>query len=598
MSRSVSRGTALGAAALLAPLALLAGCGDSGPGSSGAGVRRVGPEAPERASASLLFVSLDTYRADAAGCGGNPAARTPQLDRLARQGVQLEGLAATPVTAPSHASMLTGLDPPAHGVRDNGTFRVPAAVPTLAEALRTRGFRTAAFISAFPLARRFGFDRGFDRYDDEVTAGADGSMVIAQRAGTAVAAAARAEWAIQAPARRFTWVHLFDAHTPHDAPAPLVRATGDDYLADVALADRALGAVLRDAQAQAGPHWVIVLGDHGESRGDHREATHGLVLYGATIRVPAVVWPAPGGVPRVSRRPFRLVDLPATSFDLLGMDPGEAPGGGVSILRGSPPPAYAEARYAYYHFGWAPLASLQDGDWKYVSAPEPELYDLATDPGERDNVVAAEPDRAEDLAARLAARAAATGVTESTPLDDESRRALEALGYITATDARDDLPDPKRMLGVVQALERVQALVGAGRPDAALQPLRRALALDPRNKDVHQTFGIVYTALGRHAEAADSFRRALELPPHRNDRVPRFELASSLLRIGKPDEAAAELERIIADEPDDADVWYNLGVARQQSGDNPGATEAFRRALRENPDHALARQALGGRRRP
>jgi tetratricopeptide (TPR) repeat protein len=449
-------------------------------------------------------------------------------------------------------------------------------------------------VAAFPLVRRFGFARGFDRYDDEVEAGADGSMVIAQRRGTEVAAAVREDWSAGPAGRRFTWVHLFDAHTPHDAPRSYIRALRDEYLADVAVADRALGMVLRDARSAAGPHWVIVLGDHGESRGDHREATHGLFVYGATIRVPAVIWPAPPDLAAVSRRMFRLPDLPATAFDLVGLDPGDAPGDGVSVVRSSPPPAYAEARYAYYHFGWAPLAALQDGDWKYIEAPEPELYDLARDPGERDNVIDAEPDRASELAARLAVRAADTRETETAPLDEESRRALEALGYVTAPGTREDLPDPKRMLGVVQALEQVQALIGAGRPDAALPLLRRALALDPRNKDVHQTFGIVYTALGMHAEAAGSFRRALELPPHRNDRIPRFELASSLLRIGEASEAASELERIVADEPDDADAWYNLGVARQQGGDAPGANQAYRRALREDPYHALARQALGG----
>ncbi|MEZ5065674.1 MAG: sulfatase-like hydrolase/transferase [bacterium] len=544
---------------------------------------------PPRDVASLLFVSLDTFRADAAGCGGHPRAHTPHLDRLARQGAQLDGIAATPLTAPSHTSMMTGLDPPAHGVRDNGTFRLDDSVPTLAEALSARGFETAAFVAAFPVSARFGLARGFDRYDEALD-GSASSFAIAQRPGTEVAAAARPFWRDAAGSRRFVWVHLFDAHTPHDAPRSLIRALGDDYLADVSVADRALGRVLADAEELAGPHWVVVLGDHGESRGDHKEATHGLFVYRATMAVPAIVWPRPKEIAAVSRRPFRLIDLPATAFALLGLEPSAAPGQGLSVLGKKSAAAYLESHYAYYHYGWAPLAALQDGDWKYVDAPEPELYDLAADPGETDDLAGIEADRARELALRLASRTEEDREGPRSDLAEADREALESLGYVTgAEDRRSDLPDPKRMVRVVNALEQAQAAIGAGQLDVGLRLLRRAQALDPRNKDVQQTFGITYSALGDHEAAAESFRRALELPPHHNDRVPRFELASSLLRLGRPEEAAGELERLLAAEPDDADAWYNLGVARQALGRPQRAQEAFRRALAVDPDHELAR---------
>jgi arylsulfatase A-like enzyme len=560
------------------------------------------PRAPEPPgeSASLLLVTLDTFRADAAGSGGDPRARTPHLDRLARTGVQFEtGLVPTPLTLPSHASMLTGLDPPAHGVRDNGTFRLDPAVPTFAERLREAGFATAAFIAAFPLDSRFGLDRGFDAYDDAVgPRGEEGFLAMDQRDGELVTAAARRWLSETAGAgRRFVFVHLFDAHSPPNAAPPVVAAAGGDtYRADASWADRWLGAAVR-AALESGEFWVVVLGDHGESLGDHQESMHGLFVYGATTRVPAVVWPAPAGEePGVRRATFRAIDFPATAFALLGLDGAPAPGDGVPLFAEAAGPAYLESFYARFHYGWAALRALQDGDWKYVDAPDPELYDLASDPGERRNVIAEHPDRARALAARLREAAARERVSSSIEPDAEAKAALESLGYLTGGPADGGAAagaDPKSMVAVQSLLERAQSALSAGQPDAALVPLRSALSRDPGNKDVHQTMGLAHAMAGRHGEAADWFRRCLDLPPHRNDRVPRFELASALIRMGRHAEAQGELETVVAEFPDDAAAWYNLGIARESLGRSEEAREAWERALRADPDHPLARTALG-----
>jgi arylsulfatase A-like enzyme len=555
---------------------------------------------PPGEAASLLLVTLDTFRADVAGCGGDPRGRTPHLDRLARTGVQFEtGLVPTPLTLPSHTSMLTGLDPPAHGVRDNGTFRLDPAVPTFAERLREAGFATAAFIAAFPLDSRFGLDRGFESYDDAVgPRGEEGFLAMDQRDGALVTAAAR-QWLTETAGggRRFVFVHLFDAHSPPNAAGPVVAAAGGDtYRADAAWADRWLGAAVR-AALETGEFWVVVLGDHGESLGDHQESAHGLFVYGATTRVPAVVWPAPPGEPPGLRRAtFRAIDFPATAFALLQLDGPPAPGDGVPLFAQAAGPAYLESLYARLHYGWAALRALQDGDWKYVDAPAPELYDLAADPGERRNVIAEHPDRARALAARLREVAARERAALPVEPDAAARAALESLGYLTGGPADDEAAsgaDPKSMIAVQTFLERAQSALSAGQPDAALVPLRAALSRDPGNKDLHQTMGLAHAMGGRHAEAADWFRRCLELPPHRNDRVPRFELASSLVRLGRNAEAQAELETLVSEFPDDAAAWYNLGIAREALGRAEEAREAWARALQADPDHPLARAALG-----
>jgi tetratricopeptide (TPR) repeat protein len=255
-----------------------------------------------------------------------------------------------------------------------------------------------------------------------------------------------------------------------------------------------------------------------------------------------------------------------------------------------------ESLFAHFHYGWSGLEAVQTAKWKYIEAPEPELYQLEIDPGETRNVAREHPDRVTRMAGWIREIVARKVGAAGLPLDDVSREALESLGYVTGQAApRPDSPDPKRMVGVQRLIEVAQGLISAGRWEDAFVPLRSALAKDPRNKDVHQTFGLVYGALRRHREAVDSFLRCLQLPPHTNDRVPRFELARAYLQLGKPDQAVEHLQIITEVYPDDAQSWYNLGVARERQGRHREAAEAWEKALRADPGNELAKQALGGR---
>jgi tetratricopeptide (TPR) repeat protein len=371
-----------------------------------------------------------------------------------------------------------------------------------------------------------------------------------------------------APARRwFAWLHLFDAHTPYDAPKPLlVAAGGHPYRADVALTDGWLGRAVRAATERGS--WVVVLGDHGESLGDHGEGTHGIFVYESTIRIPAILWPAPDGeVPGLRRAVFRTIDLPATCFELLGLPPGDAPGEGASALSPGDRLAYMETYYPYFHFGWSRLTAVQDGDWKYVDAPDPELYDLFRDPGETENLADELPERADRLAEILREVSSRERVSETIELDPAAREALASLGYATTRSESNDVrPDPKRMMGVLRFLETAQVSMAEGRWDEALISLRSVVGRDPRNKDAYQMLGVVHARAGRDPPAADAFLRCLELSPHANDRIPRFELAMAYLRMGKNAEAIIHLKKVLDDDPNDADVWYNLGVAQSRRG--------------------------------
>ncbi|HMB69369.1 MAG TPA: sulfatase-like hydrolase/transferase, partial [bacterium] len=293
------------------------------------------------------------------------------------RGIQFRtGLAASPLTAPSHASILSGTDPPRHGVRDNGTFPLPEDVPTLATGLKARGFATGGFVAAYPLIGRIGFARGFDVYDDageELTPAE--AFGMAQRPGDQVADAAAAWIRAQPPdARFFAWVHFFDAHAPYEPPLPWKSAAGGrDYAGDVAWTDDHLGRVIRFLELERPDAWLLLQADHGESLGQHGEDTHAIFVYDATIRVPALLWPAPRGErPGLREGVFRNVDVPATAFELLGFLPDAAPGNGISPLSDVAGPAYSESLYPWFHYGWGELRAVREGRWTYIRAPESE----------------------------------------------------------------------------------------------------------------------------------------------------------------------------------------------------------------------------------
>ncbi|HET9887033.1 MAG TPA: sulfatase-like hydrolase/transferase [bacterium] len=548
---------------------------------------------------SLLLVTLDTFRGDFWGAAGDPVTRTPHLDRIARRGMQFkDGLSSCPLTLPSHATMHTGLEPPEHGIRDNGIYRLREDVPTLATRLSERGFRTAAFISGFPLVARFGLTRGFEVYDDHLGGSGQNPFIVAYRSGSEVDANAE-HWIDSLPgdARWFGWTHFFDAHEPCEASQALIHASGNDtYRADIALADRYVGRLVHHVQAMAKPPWIVIVGDHGESRGAYGETTHGIFVYDVTLRVPAILWPAPGGhASGLSNSTLRTVDVASTIFDLLAIQDG-APGKGTSALVDTPRASYFESHFAHLHFGWAPLRGVREGKWKFIDAPEPELFNLEADSGEKMNVASANPGVVRDLQDKARTMITTDSEAPRVDLDAESKQALESLGYTASLkepEESESLPDPKRMMAILPLLDRAHGLLAAGRWQEALGPLRAAVARDPGNKEIHQMLGTTFARLGRHPEAIDSYLKCLDLPPHENDRIYRFELAVSYMEMGRMEEAIPHLEKILDEDPKDPVTWYNLGVARDRRGNTAGARRAWEMALKADSTYVLARQALG-----
>src|SRR5438093_1324724 len=390
----------------------------------------------------LILVTIDTLRADRVGVEGGPHDVTPTLDELGRQGaVFLDATAHAPLTVPSHASILTGRYPTVHGVHDNAGFMLSDRVPTLAVMLHDAGYHTAAFVSSFVLRGSTGLARGFEAYNDRFEGMGRSHVTVSslERRAPEVAREA-ARWIASAPRPFFLWVHFYDPHAPYDPPpAFAAKFSGRPYDGEVAAADFGVSLVVGALSPERRADTVVVVtGDHGESLGEHGESEHGILLYDATLHVPLIM--RGPGVPaglRVNRQ-VRHVDVLPTIAGLVGV---AAPPGidGVDLmpqLTGSAregPVSYAESRFGELHFGWRPLHSLRDGTWKYIDGPEPELFQLTADRGERENRRGARADTAAGMARvldDLARRAdASTPATPAANADAAER--LRSLGYVS-----------------------------------------------------------------------------------------------------------------------------------------------------------------------
>jgi arylsulfatase A-like enzyme/Flp pilus assembly protein TadD len=579
---------------LLAGLSILSACGPA----------EIPPAAFQ--GANLLFVTIDTLRPDRLGAYGSTAGLTPHLDRLASQGIVFENvLAHVPVTLPSHTTLFTAKLPPRHGVHDNGTFRVGAEQETLALRLKSRGYQTAAFVGAFVLDARFGLDRGFDRYDDYYGEKRSfASFTELERPAEAVLRPAEEWLAGRTGAPWFAWIHLFDAHAPYEAPEPFrSRFASDPYGAEVAYVDAALGDFLSkiDSRGLLEKTLVVVLSDHGESLGEHGEATHGTFAYNATLSVPWILR-ANGLEPSRFFPRVRLVDVAPTVLDLLGIDP-PAPVDGRSLRAFLRAPSKYEARDSYFEAlnphltrDWAPLRGVVRGPYKFIDLPIPELYDLAADPKEETNVVSGRAALASEL--REVLERELEGAAPLQPsADEETMKRLESLGYLVAPTAAkrkesyspDD--DPKRLIAFVGLHDQASDLFRQGRTEESLALLRDLLEKQPRSSFAYQKLAYTLHQLGRTKEAVGVLEEAVSRGVA--DLSLLALLGSYLMEVSDFSRALPLLEGLVADHPEFAEAHNYLGVAYARTGRAEDAEREFARVVELDPSSASAENNLG-----
>ena len=538
----------------------------------------------------MLLITIDTLRADRLGAYGDSLARTPAIDRLAREGVVFErAYTPVPITLPAHASLMTGLLPPAHGVRGNGGFALGPSEKTLAEVFKASGRRTAAFIGGFPLVARFGLNRGFDVYDDAMSKAPGVNYDFAERRASDVVDAATT-WLAANPGPAFVWVHLFDPHAPYDPPGGF--RTDDPYRDEIAAVDAATASLLSVWDARPGPSVVALTSDHGEAFGEHGEWSHSLFIYDTTLRIPLMIRGkgfAPGKRSQVA---VGLTDTAATLIESAGVSGSSLPG--VSLTQALGQGArdrvlYAETLAPRLDFGWSDLRSLREAGFKWIRAPRPELYALGEDPEESRNRVEGDAMRARALDAALLKLLASTGeATARRSPDAEAEERLRSLGYVQGLGGRGSGADPKDK---VEVARRIAEATGPFADwAAAIAAYRTLVALDPENPLLNMRLADALLRSGNAAGSLRFFATAVKSQPTTAD--PHVGYATALAQLGRLGEARRLLEDAVMVDPRNGQVRYNLGEIARVEGRLNDARREFEAALGDPVTAARARNRL------
>jgi tetratricopeptide (TPR) repeat protein len=510
-------------------LLLAAGCAKERPDAARARAA-VFPNAP------VILISIDTLRSDHLPAYGYQGVQTPAIDSFRRDSILFErAWAHVPLTLPSHVTLLTGLLPPEHGVRDNLGFALdPDRHPTLPRHLRGRGYSTGAAVSAYVLRSGTGVGGLFDHYDDSLPGAAGQQIGAQQRAGTETVESGL-QWIEQQRGRPFFFLlHLFEPHSPYEG----------SYDEEIARVDGIVGTFL-SALKQSGIYeraLIVLTSDHGEGLRDHGEAEHGIFVYREALQVPLIVkLPQQQRANETRREVAQLIDLFPTIARLVGIEP--PPGlPGRSLLHrgrsGEQPVVYAETMYPRLHLGWSDLRSLIDDNLHFIEAPSAELYDLKTDPRETRNVLRSH--RREYARLRERMNGYSRGTMAPAPVDPEEMKKLAALGYLSSPAAAGDgpLPDPKSSLHQLETYKRASDLARAGERARAIAELESLVKANPRFSEAHTLLAHTLAAAGRTADAIAAYRRNLQLNPQL---APGLGLSLSALYLEQNqfDEAAA-----------------------------------------------------------
>lgn len=527
----------------------------------------------------IFLITIDTLRADHVHCYGYASGSTPALDALAKDGVRFtNAFTPSPITNTSHASILTGLLPGSHGVTD---FAVPlaSADPTIAELLKAHGYHTAAFIGAVILDSKTlapGFDRGFDFYDNFPEHSPSKSRWgRLERRGLEVVSHAENWLAKHASGPHFVWIHLYDPHDPYEPPEPYAQIYKDHlYDGEIAYADSALGHFLRYLKT-TGTYQnslIVVVGDHGEGLGEHREDTHGIYLYDSTTHVPLIVKLAGRENAGKSIAPqVRTVDIAPTLLDLAGTaaaskSDGESLrvylSGNSEVSR----PVFGETDYPL-RFGWAPLRSVRKDGFKFIEAPRPELYDLNRDAAELNNQYEASDSRVVNSRAMLAevrARETPADASKDAPQPD-------------ITGVVPSLPDPKDKIEEQNLLHAAMVASEDDRPADARKALEKVLELDPKSPTALRQLGELELQAGDYALAAQHLKNAMAIRP--DDAAASFHAGEALAKANDPTGARDALEKSLKLVPGQFQARLLLGNIYLQLKDGRAAEDQFEAAL-------------------
>jgi arylsulfatase A-like enzyme/Flp pilus assembly protein TadD len=562
---------------------------------------------------NVVLITIDTLRPDHLGCYGDKQIHTPNIDALASESVRFDrAYTPVPVTLPAHTVIFTGTYPMLSGMHDFSGNKLNPSQPTLASVLKQHGYATGAVIGSAVLDSRFGLNKGFDFYYDHFDFNRlqESNLEEMKRQGGAVADAALAWLSKNHQKKFFLWMHLYDPHYPYRPPPPYSEQYKDrPYDGEIAFADAQVGRLITFLKAKDlyRNTLIVLVGDHGESLGEHGEKTHGFFIYNATLHVPAIL--RLPGIPRARVVPeiVSLADLMPTALHVLKIDvPSQVQG--VNLLPLMTPNKSEESRNLYaetflprLHFNWSELRAVETEKYQFIDAPKPELYDLSQDPGETHNLFADKKAVAEELRARLAKLisqySAGQELAEKTGLDPALMERLKSLGYAgfsgggnpTITDR--SLPDPKDRLEMYDLISDAIDESQHGEYQSSAEKLCAAAKADPNSVPVNYLLGLDYYRLHEFDHAVEELQRVLQLSPDYSLAV--FNLGLAYTRTGELDQAIQTLKHALELDGTNFSAAYNLGAAYTKKQMIPEAVAVFRQTISIAPQYAAGHRALG-----
>lgn len=571
-----------------------------------------GPSAPPRPN--ILLITMDTTRADHIGAYGFALAQTQNIDQLAKEGVTFDdAVASAPITLPSHSSIMTGLYPPAHGVRDNGSYRLSDNAVTLAERLKAVGYETRAFVSAQVLNRRYNLNQGFDSYDDDLWGEDDPKlfMIRYRQAGETIAKVLNwyEQWMGQPKTERkpfFTWVHLFDPHQPYRPPGWALAMAPSPYDAEIAYADHELGRLFTQLRetGQLDNTLVIFTSDHGESLGEHNEKTHAIFVYSATTHVPLIMrYPTalPSGMHY--QEPVRHVDLVPTILGLLGLPGGKETQGEdlLPAIKGKVDhphlPQFSESLLSEVGFGMAPLYALTKDSFKWIRAPKPELYSLKNDPNELANLY---PDP-EKLYSKLDGalekvfddsklRALDSG---GSPMGKETIEMLQSMGYLQGADQRKSMGgiDPKDGIVVYNRMEEARHLAQHDKWKEAEVKLREILKDYPKNVTARSILALTLLRENRLDEAQNEYLKVLS---DDGDKARCYVMLATIAMLRNHLDESEKFNLLALEaSPEFVEAASNIGMLALLRGDEAKARQWYDKAVAIDPTFPPVYRRIG-----
>ena len=571
-------------------------------------------EPSAREQPNILLVTLDTTRADVLGAYGDTLGVSPHIDALAAQGVVFENaFTVTPLTIPAHASLMTGLLPPQHGVRDNGDYFLSDSAETLAERLSSEGYATGAAVGAEVTSQHWGFGQGFDAYFDQMSSGTEQeNRWRVERRGDLVVKDAKGWLDTQKGGEHawFLWVHLFDAHHPYQAPSPYgERFEGRPYRAEVAYVDALVGDLYEQLKANGTLHntWIVIVADHGESLGQHGESTHGTLIYGPTMRIPLIVVPPGGRSPVRVANPVSLVDVAPTILYWAnaapfrhadGLSLGDWLQGAAPPHNQKPRPIYMESLYAWRHYGWAQQYGLITKSHTFIDGGRKELFALE-DLNNVNDIAASQSSLVHEISLDLAKKRAALDgldVSSSAENHEELNEQLEALGYITTVVGQDEdvdnsiLPHPADKAHILGSLERIRMAFQKGEGERVRAQLEKLILLEPGLSEPRVMLA------GLYADDGES-ERALKLLQETEDRggSAQIDLMRATIHLGRaePQQATSLLETILKRDPALAKAWRMLLHTRVYAGEMEQLAKEVRTARELLPSDPVVQCMYG-----